>query len=98
VNDASSGPTTTWATLANALKARRPVRARYHGAERVLCPHVLGWKNGRAKVLAYQGGGSTSDGPLTGPDHERWRSMFVDEIEHAVILTDQPCKQPRITQ
>ena len=69
-----------WAVLEQALLQRRPVRARYHGTERLLCPHALGWKNARPKVLSYQAG------PALPPDpRQRWRSMFVDEIEEPVI-------------
>lgn len=78
-----------WAVLARALGERRPVRARYHGVERLLCPHALGWKRGRAKLLAYQTAGKTSHGQLPAEPQQRWRSMFVDEIEDAV-LTDDP--------
>jgi hypothetical protein len=78
-----------WPTLERALAEKRPVRARYHGTERVLCPHVLGWKNGRPKVLAYQAGGTTSLGGLAPDPRQRWRSMFVDEVDDPVI-TDDP--------
>lgn len=78
-----------WATLAQALCERRPVRARYHGHERLLCPHVLGWRAGRPKVLSYQAAGGTSGGALPVTPQQRWRSMFVDEIEDAVI-TNHP--------
>lgn len=78
-----------WATLAQALGERRPVRARYHGHERILCPHALGWKNGRPTVLAYQAGGTTSQGPVPADPRQRWRSLFVDEIEDAVLI-DHP--------
>lgn len=74
-----------WEALERALTERRPVRARYHGAERVLCPHALGWKNGRPKVLSYQASGTTSGGILPKDPRERWRSMFVDEIEDVTI-------------
>jgi len=77
-----------WATLARALEQRRPVRARYHAAERILCPHALGWKNGRAKVLAYQVGGTTTRGPLPADPRQCWRSMFIDEIESPIITDD----------
>lgn len=77
-----------WATLAEALDERRPVRARYHGHERILCPHALGWHKGRPKLLAYQAGGTTSQGPLPADPRQRWRSMFVDEIEDAAITGD----------
>jgi hypothetical protein len=79
-----------WAVLAHALTERRTVRARYHGHERLLCPHVLGWKNGRRKLLAYQVGGTTSGGVLPPHREQRWRSLFVDEIEDAVIVWDYP--------
>jgi Uma2 family endonuclease len=74
-----------WAVLERALIDKRPVRARYHDQQRVLCPHALGWKHGRAKVLAYQLSGATSRGALPLDPRELWRSMFVDEIEDAVI-------------
>jgi hypothetical protein len=76
-----------WATLEQAITERRPVRAVYRGSQRVFCPHALGWKNGRPKVLAYQAGGTTSQGGLPPDPRQRWRSMFVDEIEDAVITT-----------
>ena len=74
-----------WAVLARALAERRPVRARYHGQVRLLCPHALGWSGPRAKVLAYQSAGQTSTGELPGDPTRRWRSMFVEELEDPVI-------------
>lgn len=59
--------------------------ARYHGQERLLCPHVLGWRAGRAKVLAYQAAGGTSAGKLPAEAARRWRSMFVEEVEVASV-------------
>lgn len=79
----------TWDLLTQALLDRRPIRARYHGHDRILCPHLLGWKNGRPKVLAYQTSGTTSTGHLPGDSRQRWRSLFVDELEHAT-LADEP--------
>jgi hypothetical protein len=76
-----------WDVLARALNERRPARARYHGAERVICPHVLGWKAGRAKVLCYQTGG-TGHGGLPGEPAQGWRSLFVDDIDAAEVLQD----------
>ena len=68
---------TAWAVLERAIAQRRPVLARYHGDERALCPHALGWKHGRAKLLAYQSSGPTTRAM---PPQQRWRSMFVDEL------------------
>jgi hypothetical protein len=81
-------PPSAWEVLKRALTERRAVRARYHGHERVLCPHALGWKNGRAKVLAYQSDGTTGRGALP-PPPQCWRSMFVDELEQPTITNDR---------
>ncbi|MGH8993724.1 MAG: hypothetical protein ACRDZ7_19610 [Acidimicrobiia bacterium] len=70
-----------WTVLARAMEERRPVRARYHGRLRLLCPHALGWSGPRAKVLAYQSGGQTGTGALPADSRRRWRSMFVEELE-----------------
>jgi hypothetical protein len=74
-----------WEALARALIERRPVWARYHGHERLLCPHVLGSKGLRAKLLAYQAAGTTSSGQVPSATGQAWRSMFVDEIDHVVL-------------
>jgi hypothetical protein len=83
-------PPSAWSILAQALTEGRTVRAQYHGHDRLLCPHALGWKNGRAKVLAYQAAGSTSNGSLPQAHRDRWRTMFVDEIRDAIIVPDAP--------
>lgn len=77
---------TTWQVLHSALTERRAVRARYHDRTRVLCPHALGWKHGRAKTLVYQ---TAIVDPARGDDARGWRSLFIDEIEDAVA-TDDP--------
>ena len=76
---------TAWNVLHASLADRRPVRARYHGRLRVLCPHAIGWKNGRAKVLVFQ----TAVIDAASSDPVGWRSMFVDEIEDAAVSDDR---------
>lgn len=75
-----------WPLLEESLARRQPLKVRYHGHERILCPHALGWKNGRATVLSYQKAGSTSSGELPANNRQRWRSMFVDEIEAPELI------------
>lgn len=70
-----------WATLEAALCQRRPVLLSYHGKQRLVCPHALGWKNDRPMVLAYQTGGQTTAGTLPADPRVRWRCLFVDEID-----------------
>lgn len=78
--------TTAWAILHAALLERRAVRARYHDRLRVLCPHALGWKHARPKVLVYQ---RAIIGEIPTHDPRGWRSLFVDEIHNAVISDDR---------
>ncbi len=70
-----------WAPLEAALRARRPIIVSYHGRQRLVCPHALGWKTGRAMLLAYQTGGDTTSGVLPADPRCRWRCMHVDEID-----------------
>lgn len=72
---------TAWGLLTAALKARRPVQVSYHGHQRLICPHALGWHNGRAMVLSYQTGGHTTTGALPADPHKRWRSLYLDHID-----------------
>ena len=70
-----------WAVLQAAIGQRRPVRVSYHGHQRIVCPHALGWKNNRPLLLGYQTGGHTSTGTLPADPRQRWRNFFVDEID-----------------
>lgn len=83
-----AAPPAAWAILRQALVQARGVTACYHGERRLLFPHALGWKHGRAKVVAYQAQ-RTSQASLGDDPRQRWRSMFVDELEDAAI-TDEP--------
>jgi hypothetical protein len=76
-----------WAVLQQALTEKRPVALRYHGHDRILCPHAIGWKNGRLRVLSYQVAGTTTTRPSPDEPTQRWRCMFLDEIE-APVITD----------
>jgi hypothetical protein len=77
-----------WAPLEAALRQRRPVHVSYHGRHRLICPHALGWKNGRPMVLGYQTGGQTSTGALPADPRRRWRCLFIDEVDQ--VLAAEP--------
>lgn len=77
-----------WVVLEQAIVERRSVAVCYHGEQRLLCPHALGWKAGRAKVLVYQAERITTPGAMPAQG-QPWRSMFVDEIAAPVITDDQ---------
>lgn len=69
-----------WDTLEAALRQRRPVRLTYHGRQRTVCPHALGWKNNKAMLLAYQTAGQAHTGALPAEPRQGWRNLFVDDI------------------
>jgi hypothetical protein len=79
-----SAPPTTWASLETALRELRPVRVVYHGKQRIVCPHALGWINNRPMLLGYQTGGQTTTGTLPADPRKRWRCLHIDEIDQVL--------------
>jgi hypothetical protein len=79
-----AGTPTAWTVLETALRQHRPVRVTYHGKQRVLCPHALGWVHNRPLLLGYQTGGQTTTGTLPADPAKRWRCLYIDEIDHVV--------------
>lgn len=74
----------TYETLRAAILNREVVCARYNGYYRVMCPHALGIKNGRRKVLVYQFDGESSQGLEPDGSPANWRCFFVDELRDVV--------------
>jgi hypothetical protein len=72
---------TPWTALRIALRTRRPVLVAYHGHQRLICPHAIGWKSDRPIVLGYQTGGHTTTGSLNPDPTRRWRCLYIDEID-----------------
>jgi predicted DNA-binding transcriptional regulator YafY len=73
-----------WDTLELALHQQRPVELTYRGRRRTVSPHALGWKGGRAMLLAYQCADQTTTRAHLADPRRRWRNFFVDEIDDAV--------------
>jgi hypothetical protein len=74
----------TYALIEQAMRERSRVACVYQGKRGEICPIVLGWTDGREKVLAYQVGGESSR-PLRGPE-TRWRCMWIDEVSEATLV------------
>jgi hypothetical protein len=70
-----------WAPLEAALRHRRPLRLAYHGRQRVISPHALGWKDGRPLLLAYQTPPPADTAAAASDPRPGWRCMYIDEIE-----------------
>jgi hypothetical protein len=90
VSNASVLPV-AFARLDAAMQSRTPVYVSYHGRRRLICPHALGWRAGRAMVLGYQTGGETTSGCLDPDPRKRWRALYIDEIDEVVPADTASC-------
>lgn len=75
----------TYELLKQAILKKQQVIATYDGFHREMCPHTLGYKNGRAHCLFYQFGGQSSSGPIIPGSDKNWRCIPVDRLSNLVI-------------
>ena len=75
----------TYELLREAVLGRKQVVAIYRGHRRLMCPHVLGTKQGRAQCLFYQFGGTSSSGPVAPASAANWRCIPVDQLEDVTV-------------
>ncbi len=74
--------------IRHAIVHRQPISATYQGRHRILCPHVIGIKNGVWNVLSYQAGGESGSGLSANPAHN-WRCMRVSQLSRVVPVRDR---------
>jgi predicted DNA-binding transcriptional regulator YafY len=65
--------------LHRAILERKQVVFGYQGYPREICPVILGHKESRERLLAYQFAGSGSRGPVRG----EWKCFDLDQIKDA---------------
>ena len=67
----------TYKAVAAAIRERHSVSATYGGFVREMCPHAIGWKDGREQCLFFQfAGGSKSGLPHGG----MWRCLPLADL------------------
>lgn len=82
--------------LRMAAARRQPVAATYDGLLRLLCPHVLGRKSGRLRVLCYQFGGNSNSGLAVASDAMGgWRCLAVEKLSQVELRADAWHTEPR---
>jgi predicted DNA-binding transcriptional regulator YafY len=59
-----------------AILQRQQITMRYKGKPREICPHILGYRDGKEVVLAYQFAGESTR-PDSVPD---WRCFYLAEV------------------
>ena len=77
---------TAYGIIRNAILNKQQVTATYRGHNRELCPHILGYKNGRRNLFSYQFAGSSRRGLEYLPGSlKNWRCMSVDALENVKV-------------
>lgn len=66
----------------DAILNKKIVFATYHGYERIMCPHTLGWKKGREQALFYQFAGYSQSGLSPDGSPNNWRCLFLDQLNN----------------
>jgi hypothetical protein len=70
-------------TLKKAIQFKHCVRVFAAGRSRDICPHALGLKDGKARLLAFQYDGGSASGLAAGG---QWRAFFLNEISVATPI------------
>ena len=79
-------PSATYVLIREALLHRQQVAAIYQERLRIMCPHAIGFKQGREQALFYQFSGySNSGGQMTEGHPENWRCLHLDELSDVVV-------------
>ena len=77
-----NGTAAVYGVIHDAIVNKKVIRAIYNAYGRVMCPHLLGTKNGRAQALFYQFAGHSSSGIEPDGSSKNWRCMFLDELSN----------------
>ena len=78
-----SNVTVEYDILREAVITKKQIKCLYKGHIRYVCPHTIGYKNSREKVLTFQFSGGSSSGL---PPQGEWRCMFIEELSQIEIL------------
>lgn len=76
---------TVYNQIRDAILKKQHVIATYNGFRRSMCPHTLGWKNGKEQALFYQfaGGSSTGLSPKGSPNN--WRCIPLAGLQDVEV-------------
>jgi hypothetical protein len=72
--------------IVSAIQRKLVVTAMYQGYERIMCPHVIGYKKGILNALFFQFAGGTKSG--LSPDGQ-WRCIHVDDLTQVSCVTGE---------
>lgn|SRR5574337_90820 len=71
-----------YAIVRQAIITKQQVLATYDGFRREMCPHVIGYKNGKAHALFYQFAEGSKKGLSVPGSPANWRCIRIDELSN----------------
>lgn len=75
-------PSSTFILIQSAIRAKQQITCMFQGRYREMCPHVIGYKNGREQVLNFQFAGESS---TELPPGGEWRCMPVQGLSNVAV-------------
>lgn len=75
-------PSSVYGVFRQAVLERKQLTCIYQGLNREVCPHTLGYKDGKEKALVFQFAGQSSKGLPPGGE---WRCLFLDQVGNAQV-------------
>jgi hypothetical protein len=76
---------TTFELVWDAIVKKKRIEARYKGHPRLLCPHILGYKEGKEQCLFYQCGGTSASGLGPPGSSRNWRCIPLDGLDEVEL-------------
>jgi hypothetical protein len=84
--------------IRTAILERKVVAADYQGHRRLMCPHILGMKNGQERALFYQFGGTSSSGLQPDGSDQNWRCIDIAQLRHLSVFDGRWHTAPNLSE
>jgi hypothetical protein len=78
-------PSQTYNIIRRAIAKKQQVVATYNGCVREMCPHVIGYKEGKEQALFYQFAGQSSSGPIVPSSEKNWRCIPISGLSKVTV-------------
>lgn len=82
-----------YSIVRQAVLDKAQIVATYQGHRRLMCPHVIGMKDGRPKALFFQFAGSSSSGLPPGGE---WRCVWIEGLSDVISQSGQWHTRPHV--
>ena len=85
--------------IRQAILNKQQIVAEYHGKIRRLCPHAIGYTNGKEYALFYQFEGGSNSRPIDKTDPTKnWRCLNIADIVDLYVVSGKWHTAPNHTR